>query len=231
MPERPTVSSDWYDAALGRAPQTIGIERPDRPVPREREIVVTTTFTEPAMRDWARRATQIDVIDYEIVVLHEPHGAVPASIDAKLVDSDRSVPDVVRDGLVDGRWAFVLRDGTWVLAAMGYVDRVRAMLTRARPPRLSIPSNVGQLMVISRPAISMRPPCSAKNGELVCSGPIGPVPREGLEWIVIATKIDGSYVTHAHYTSDDAVAAAPRANPKLTIEAYQHGREYYTRGY
>lgn len=232
MPDRPNLSSDWYGAALGRSAQTIAIERPDRLVPKGREVVLASTFREPQMREWAALATQIDVIDYEVVVLHAPRGPVPAAIEAQLVGSDPIVPDIVRTGLVDGRWAFVLSDGTWVLAAMGYVDRVRALLMRSRPPRLSIPSNVSQLVLITRPGPSTRYPCSFKHDETVCAGPIGAAhPREGLEWIVLATKTDGSYVTHAHYTSEEAVEIAPRANPSLTVEAYQHGAELYTRGY
>lgn len=226
------MSSYWYDAALGRSAQTIAIERPDRVVPKARELVLATTFTEPQMREWAALATQIDVIDYEIVILHAPRGPVPPAIEAKLAASDGTAPDVARSGLVDGRWAFVLGDGTWVLAAMGYVDRVRAVLARSRPPRLSIPSNVSQLMLISRPGLTTRSPCRVSHNEVVCGGPIGSTHvREGLEWILIATKTDGSYVTHAHYTSEEAVETAPRANPSLTIEAYQHGAELYTRGY
>ena len=232
MPDRPSISSAWYDAALGRSAQTIAIERPDRIVPKGREMVLATTFTQSPMREWAALATQVDVIDYEIVVLHAPRGPAPADIEAKLVGSDPSLPDVVRTGLVDGRWAFVLRDGTWVLAAMGYVDRVRALLLGSRPPRLSIPSNVSQLVLISRPGLSKRPPCSVEHDEIACAGPVGPTHRrEGLEWIVIATKTDGSYVTHAHYSNEEAVETAPRANPSLTVEAYQHGAELYTRGY
>ena len=100
---------------------------------------------------------------------------------------------------------------------MGYVDRVRALLLRAKPPRLSIPSNVSQLVVIGRPEPATRRPTGSAH--------------EGLAWIVIATKTDGSYVTHSHYTSEEAVATAPRANPPLTVEAYQHGAELYTRGF
>lgn len=209
MPERPKVSSDWYDAALGRSPRTIAIERPDRSVPAAHEIVRATTFTEPTVREWAGRATQIDVLDYEIVVLHEPRGPVPATIEVKLAPPERSAPDVVREGLVDGRWAFVLRDGTWVFAAMGYVDRVRVLLARSRPPRLAIPNDTGQLVLVTRPSSQ----------------------REGLEWILIVTKIDGGYVTHAHYTSEAAVEVAPRVSTPDTIEAYQHGQEFYSRGF
>ncbi len=232
MPERPNIASDWYSSALGHSAQTIAIERPERLHAKGREFVLTTTFTTPQMREWAARSTQIDVVDYEIVVLHEPRGPVPAAIEAKLV-FEPDLSDGVHAGLVDGRWAFVLGDGTWVLAAMGYIDRVRAALARSRPPWLSIPSDVSQLVLISRPGPPTRPPCGLENNELTCTGPIDlSPPREGLEWFLFATKTDGTYATHAHYTSEEAVETGAHALLPLTVEeAYQHGAELYMRGH
>lgn len=220
MPEAP-VLPEWYDAALGRGARAIAIEQPNRPIARGHELVLGTTFGDPTMRAWAAQAKQIDVIEYELVVLHEPPPRAPDAIEARLAPPERPTPPIVRNGLVDGRWAFVLADGTWVLAAMGYVDRIRVLVTRSTPPRLPLPRDCAQLLMLSRPAVDNRP-----QG---LTGPINTSRFRGLEWIVIATKLDGTYVTHAHYTDEDAVVTAPRPTMPRLEEAYQHGAEFYTR--
>jgi hypothetical protein len=231
MPERPNVDSDFYDAALGRDPYFVAVERPERGVPAAREMVLTTSFNNPEMRAWAAKAQQIDVVDYELVVLHAPCGPAPESFARQLRAPSRHTPNIAREGLVDGRWAFVLEDATWVLAAMGYVDHVRALLARTRPPRLGIPDDVSQLLFLARPR-GTRSPCRVVRGELTCSGAVPlRVEREGLEWFVFATKTDGTYVTHAHYMSEDAVEKAPNpSTPENTLDAFQHGAELYLQG-
>ncbi len=229
VPERPVVASDFYDGVLGRSPNVIAVERPFRALPPSREIVRQTTFSWPEMQALAATADQVDVLDYDVVVLHPPVGPLPALVDAQLGGPDPRVTDSVRAGLVDGRSAWVLRDGTWVLVAMGYVDRARVLLARMRPEKLAIPGDVAQLVWIEDPRESDRRPCKIENGDVWCSGPIGSSRRPPrLASVLVATKVDGTHVTHARYTEPDAAEAAQLRVPE-GAQRIEDGVDVYMR--